>query len=289
MGATPATDVAGASARLSNPSGGEVTPITRVDTSHTTNSSQSGHSGSGINRMHTTMNTSGLAGEAPSLFHQGSRHSLSAGERPVTFPSAPPAPINFVRKDSDPSGRPVLGDNASTQSQSGGRLSVVSPIAGALSLDTVDFQGEDSAGVQCTQGSVVKRGSVYYSVGMDGMSLTQISDSPMSGRRSQVVLQLEQRDLQHILEVGQVTYRGGEYTFAGHNIHPIEVKAGKQVRGGCCSAGVVEDPTYHVTLTEAAREEPSYTMHGDASAGQDHHVELKETKINITELEPFQE
>merc|ERR1711964_688581 len=216
----------------SNPSGGEVTPITRVDTSHTTNSSQSGHSGSGINRMHTTMNTSGLAGEAPSLFHQGSRHSLSAGERPVTFPSAPPAPINFVRKDSDHSGRIVLGDNASTQSQSGsaGRLSVVSPIAGALSLDTVDFQGEDSAGVQCAQGSVVKRGSVYYSVGMDGMSLTQISDSPMSGRRSQVVLQLEQRDLQHILEVGPVTYRGGEYTFAGHPIHRIEVTAGKHVK-----------------------------------------------------------
>merc|ERR1711964_46157 len=61
--ATPATPIAGAPA---------------LDNVLSNASTQSGHSGGSINRMHTTMNPSGLAGEAPSLFHQGSRHSLSA-------------------------------------------------------------------------------------------------------------------------------------------------------------------------------------------------------------------
>merc|ERR1711964_277171 len=61
--ATPATSIAGAPA---------------LDNVLSNASTQSGHSGGSINRMHTTMNPSGLAGEAPSLFHQGSRHSLSA-------------------------------------------------------------------------------------------------------------------------------------------------------------------------------------------------------------------
>merc|ERR1711964_378117 len=182
----------------SNPSGGEVTPITRVDTSHTTNSSQSGHSGSGINRMHTTINPSGLAGEAPSLFHQGSRHSLSAGERPVTFPSAPPAPINFVRKDSDHSGRIVLGDHASTQSQSGsaGRLSVVSPIAGALTLDSADLQDGDDSAPQAVEGSVVRRGDTYYQVANDRTSLTLIEvPGAIQRRREGAVEPLNRRDM----------------------------------------------------------------------------------------------
>merc|ERR1711964_799936 len=121
--ATPATPIAGAPA---------------LDNVLSNASTQSGS----INRMHTTMNPSGLAGEAPSLFHQGSRHSLSAGERPSTLPAPPAETLPFDRKDSNQSGRIVLGDNASTQSQSGsaGRLSVVSPIAGALTLDSDDLQ-----------------------------------------------------------------------------------------------------------------------------------------------------
>merc|ERR1711964_538241 len=101
--ATPATPIAGAPA---------------LDNVLSNASTQSGHSGGSINRMHTTINPPGLAGEAPSLFPQCSRHSLSAGERPSTLPAPPAETLPFDRKDSNQSGRIVLGDNASTQSQS---------------------------------------------------------------------------------------------------------------------------------------------------------------------------
>merc|ERR1711900_155436 len=53
--ATPATPIAGAPA---------------LDNVLSNASTQSCHSGGSINRMHTTINPSRLAGEAPSLFHQ---------------------------------------------------------------------------------------------------------------------------------------------------------------------------------------------------------------------------